>query len=209
MTQTDRVPSSQDCLFSTICGFLLPFFLAGAGGDPAIARAAIRDLIDAYNASTPTELDLVGRIISFSIVAMDNLRLSMTQGLSDTKVLKYRSNAVSLSRAAEQARKILSTLQDKQENTRKIPRPSIAAVPAPPPQPPLEPAIAPTPKSIGAGMIDGDIEAMKRDARTLIAAFSKHGAPGGSVIRMNPDPVTSVTSAVRAAMATVRRPAAG
>lgn len=46
----------------------------------------IRQLINAYNPGSVTELDLAGRIVGFNIVAMDNLRLSMTQGLSDTKI---------------------------------------------------------------------------------------------------------------------------
>jgi hypothetical protein len=61
MSTTDHDVASIDCLFETILGFMLPFFfLVGAGGNADIARAAVRELIDAYNASTPTELDLVG-----------------------------------------------------------------------------------------------------------------------------------------------------
>ena len=60
MTQSEPVasePTTADCLFGTIMGFLLPFFLTGAGGNPQIAEAAIKELIEAYNAATPTELD--------------------------------------------------------------------------------------------------------------------------------------------------------
>jgi hypothetical protein len=56
--------------------------------------------------TTPTELDLVGRIIGFSVAAMDNLRLSMASDLSATKILRYRSNAVTLCRSSDQALKI-------------------------------------------------------------------------------------------------------
>jgi hypothetical protein len=102
MNQQQPASPTVQCLRTTICGFLLPFFLSAAGGNLEAARAAILELIDAYNARTLAELDLVGRIVGFSIVAMDNLRLSMTEDMSDTKVLRYRSNAVALSRAAEQ-----------------------------------------------------------------------------------------------------------
>src|SRR5580698_7394182 len=103
-----------DCVFDTILGFLLPFLLVSAGGNPAVARSAIRTLVDAYGASNATELDLVGRIVGFAIAGLDNLRLSMAPGLSDTKILRYRSNAVTLTRASDQARKMLETAQAKQ-----------------------------------------------------------------------------------------------
>ena len=41
MTQLESTtpePTTTDCLFSTIVGFLLPFFLTGAAGNPQIAR---------------------------------------------------------------------------------------------------------------------------------------------------------------------------
>jgi hypothetical protein len=60
MSTTDHDVAYIDCLFETILGVLLPFFIVGAGGNADIARAAVRELIDACNASTPTELDLVG-----------------------------------------------------------------------------------------------------------------------------------------------------
>ena len=118
MSQIDHDVSAIDCLFETILGFMLPFFLVGAGGSPDIAGAAVRELIDAYGAGTSTELDLVGRIVGFSIAALDNLRLSMTTGMSDTKVLRYRCNAVTLSRASDQARTILEAVQAKPEQIR-------------------------------------------------------------------------------------------
>jgi hypothetical protein len=124
MTHPERTGPTIDTLHATICDFLLPFLLTEAGGNVETARAAILQLIDAYNPNGTTELDLVGRLIGFSITSMDNLRLSMGEGLSDTKVLRYRSNAVSLSRAAEQARKVLHAVQGNQETTGQIPRPA-------------------------------------------------------------------------------------
>ena len=60
MSTTDHDIASIDCLFETILGVTLPFFIVGAGGNEDIARASVRELIDAYEASTPTELELVG-----------------------------------------------------------------------------------------------------------------------------------------------------
>jgi len=129
MIQADpSVPATGD-VFETIVGFLLPFFLTAANGNPDRARAAIAELLGAYGASTATELDLVGRIIGFSIVAMDNLRLSMTNGMSDTKVLRYRCNAVTLGRASDRARTLLEASQAKRGSAEKIPRPTVADAP--------------------------------------------------------------------------------
>ena len=132
MAQTSPQPADEaipsDCTFQTILNFMLPFFLAGAGGDADFARAAIFELLDAYNAATTPELDLAGRIIIFSTAAMDDLRLSMTDPeMSDTKKLRYRSNAVALSRSAEQCRKVLEAMQAKRQATK---RPTSAALSA-------------------------------------------------------------------------------
>jgi hypothetical protein len=94
INRPDTDPSAFDCILGNILEFMLPFFLVSAGGDPGLARAAIKQLIDAYQASTPEQLDLVGRIIGFSTAALENLRLSMVPDLSATKVLRYRCNAV-------------------------------------------------------------------------------------------------------------------
>jgi hypothetical protein len=197
-SQPDQANPTLDCLYATICGFILPFFLASAGGNTKAARAAVAELIDAYNPATPTELDLVGRIIGFSIVAMDNLRLSMDDGLSTTKVLRYRSNAVSLSRASEQARLILQAIQAKRETTAQIPRPAVAAAPAPPPAAEtsdLPRAAAPSDRTDTVTGAPIDFEAMKRDARVMIAAFSKQGAQASTAIAAIPDPAAFAKSA--------------
>jgi hypothetical protein len=202
MNQQQPASPTVQCLRTTICGFLLPFFLSAAGGNLEAARAAILELIDAYNARTLAELDLVGRIVGFSIVAMDNLRLSMTEDMSDTKVLRYRSNAVALSRAAEQARQILRVLQENRENTQAIPRPTVAPAAPPRPQPSRTPA-ALTP-AMPLPPLPKDIETMKREARIMMGAFSKQGA--SSAIEMIPDPAAMAISAARAAIAAARRP---
>src|SRR3954452_12786382 len=127
-------PTTIDCIFEHILGFMLPFFLASTGGDRALARAVIIELAEAYNVAAAIELELVGRILGFSTVAMDNLQVSMNPDMSDSKVLRYRSNAVALSRSGEQCRKILETIQAKQDTAQKpvvMPQPKIAPAPAP------------------------------------------------------------------------------
>jgi hypothetical protein len=210
MTQSEPQPTAIDCIFENILAFMLPFFLSAAGGDADLGRAAIRDLAQAYHAATVTELELVGRILGFSIVAMDNLRLSMNPGMSDTKVLRYRSNAVALSRAGEQCRKILEAVQaNRKPVDMAIPRPAIVAAP---PQvvkaQPLQTAPRPVnhhPKHVAA--IPTDLEAMKRDARTLLTAFSNNGAPSFAFPPVQ-EPTALIGAAVRDAIAASRRNAA-
>jgi hypothetical protein len=47
MSKTEHDAASIDCLFETILGFMLPLFIVGAGGNANIARAAVKELIDA------------------------------------------------------------------------------------------------------------------------------------------------------------------
>jgi hypothetical protein len=211
INQPDTDPSAFDCVLGNILGFMLPFFLVSAAGNAGLARAAIKELIDAYQASSPAELDLVGRIIGFSIAAMDNLRLSMAPDLSDTKVLRYRCNAVTLSRSSDQALKILEAVQARQEQSRKIPRPSVAAAPPPPARAATSPIPSPlTAVSSNAGLTNGgvsefpaiDIETMKRDARIMMAAFSKSDTHSTTIPAML-DPAASAAAA-RAAIAAAR-----
>ena len=222
-TQPDSGAIAFDCVLASILEFMLPFFLVAAAGNAGLARSAIKELIDAYQPGTPTELDLVGRIIGFSTAALDNLRLSMAPDLSDTKVLRYRCNAVTLSRASDQALKTLEALQARQQQTGKIPRPSIAAAPpatAPGASPimprsqPLSPPRSPRSQPVAdSGAVSEfppmDIEAMKRDARIMMAAFSKTGARDRIAILPIVDPAAAADAAARAAIAAARRASPG
>ncbi|PPQ40838.1 hypothetical protein [Rhodopila globiformis] len=217
---TDTSTTTTDCLFDTILGFLLPFFLLGAHGDRALATAAIRDLIQAYHVSTVTELDLAGRIVGFSVVAMDNLRLSMRPDLSDSLVLRYRCNAVTLSRSADQAQAMLEALQAGCPVHRDVPRPSVApAPPAPKPREAARPPVAAAatkppaataatkPPAAGIAALPQDIEAMQREARAMLAGFSRNSLLG-SAIPLVPDPATLAAAAAREAVSQALRPPA-
>jgi hypothetical protein len=212
MIQAEPETTTIDCIFENILGFMLPFFLSSAGGDADLARGAIRELAEAYNVATATELELVGRILGFSTVAMDNLRLSMNSEMSDTKVLRYRSNAVALSRAGEQCRKILDVMQANRKPAHQpmiIPAPAIAAAPAPAakaqPSAPRAPASPSRPGEVS--LLPAGIETMKRDAREMLAAFSNNSGPlarSAAAFPNIPDPVTLVEAAVRQALASSR-----
>jgi hypothetical protein len=239
-TIATTIATTTDCIFEHILGFMLPFFLAAAGGDKALARAVIVELAEAYNAATATELELVGRILGFSTVAMDNLRISMNPEMSDTKVLRYRSNAIALSRAGEQCRKILETVQAKRGTVQKpvvMPQPKIVPAPEPKAAPvsasKIEPAATPgtapspppqavketarpqssAPNAIGmprpgtVPLPPMDIEAMKRDARQMLAAFSRDGVaaePSGTAFPFIPETDAMIDAAVKEAMAAFR-----
>jgi hypothetical protein len=210
---TETSPTTTDCLFETILGFLLPFFLLGAGGDRAVATAAIRELIQAYDASTPTELDLAGRIVGFSVVAMDNLRLSMKPDLSDSLVLRYRCNAVTLSRSADQARAMLEALQAGRPVHSDVPRPAVAVAPPAPPATEAAKALASrvtTAAKLPVAAIAAfpqDIEAMKREARIMLAGFSRNGLQG-SAMPLIPDPAALAAASARDAVSRAPRPPA-
>jgi hypothetical protein len=206
MIQPESQPAAIDCIFDNILAFMLPFFLSAAGGDPNLGRAAIQQLAEAYNATTAIELELVGRILGFNTVAMDNLRLSMNPGMSDTKILRYRSNAVALSRAGEQCRKILEAVQAGRkpaETPMAIPRPAIAA--APPAAKAATPDHSPNPPRARA--IPTGIEAMKREARTMLAAFSNTSGVSAAFPQTQ-DPAALIGAAVRDAIASSKRNAA-
>jgi hypothetical protein len=226
MTQPEFQPTAIDCIVENIFGFMLPFFLSSAGGDADLGRDTIRQLAESFNAATATEIELVGRILGFSTVAMDNLRLSMKPDMSDTKVLRYRSNAIALSRAGEQCRKILEAMQANRQPAERpmtIPRPAIAAAPPPvtraqrpqaqPPQTATHPARQ-TPHQPNsaphAAALPADIEAMRRDARTLLAAFPNGlGSRARAAVAFPKieDPDALVGAAVREAVAAARRTA--
>jgi hypothetical protein len=207
-----------DCIFENILGFLLPFFLVSAGGDADLARAAITEMAEAYSVASVTELELVGRILGFSVVAMDNLRLSMNPEMSDTKVLRYRSNAAALSRAGEQCRKILEVIQANRRPSQKpmvMPRPKIVTEPqvgAPQPAPAPAPAVL-EPQVVvnGLPMFPADVESMKQGARVMLAGFANRDACDASfaAVPFLPDTATMVGAAVKQALGTSRRTAAG
>jgi hypothetical protein len=85
MTHSQPEPTTFDLIYQNILGFMLPFFLASAGGNADLACNTIRALAKSYNVAT--ELELVGRILGFSTVAMDNLRLSMNP---ESRSIAYR-----------------------------------------------------------------------------------------------------------------------
>jgi hypothetical protein len=185
---TDRAPEATDRAFEAICMLLMPFFLIGAGDDPEKARGAVADLLRTYDPANMQELDLAARVIGFSAAALDNLRLSMANtALTDAKILRFRSTAVSLSRSAEQCRATLKKIQaDRPEPQPALPAPAKLANPLPP-------------------MTAARIEKAKGEARDLLAGLARLGAScqpgqGMTAIRLAPDPGAQISAAVTAAL---------
>jgi hypothetical protein len=186
MTATPQ--ATMDRAFNAICILLMPFFLIGASDDPEKARGAVADLLRAYDPANPQELDLAARIIGFSAAALDNLRLSMTDpALPDTKRLRYRSSAVSLSRSSEQCRATLKKIQTERPPQQiKTPAPTVLPKPLPP-------------------MTAARIEKSKAEARDMLTGLARLGAAcqpgqGMTAIRVEPDPCAQVAAAVTAAL---------
>jgi hypothetical protein len=134
-------PEGSNCVFKTVLVCLYPFYLPAADGDVAVACSSVALLIQDNRPSGPVETDLVGRMVGYGIAALDNLRLSMQPGLSDSKILQYRAGAVALGRSAEQCRKTLDALQAKRRlrNQAAAAHPMPAA-PHPAPVAPLSPS---------------------------------------------------------------------
>lgn len=183
---TDQTPETMDRAFEAICMLLMPFFLIGAGDDPEKARRAVADLLRTYGAANLQELDLAARVIGFSAAALDNLRLSMASPTpADVKILRFRSNAVSLSRSAEQCRTTLKKIQaDRPKPQDTLPARTVN---------PLPPVAA------------ARVEKARGEARNLLAGLAKLGAAsqpgqGMTAIHLAPDPGAQITAAVTAAL---------
>ena len=111
MAASDTAYTEADCIFHTVAGYLMPFYLAGARGDTKLAQITIVSILRAYQAATPYELELAGRIIALNAAATDSLGRSMRPGLSDTMVLRYRNNALALTRTANKCQAELEAIQ--------------------------------------------------------------------------------------------------
>ena len=187
-------PDALDQAFDSICLLLMPFFLLATGDDPEKARAAVAAMLRAYNPTTPQELDLAARIVGFGIASLDNLHLSATtKDLPDTKILRYRSSAVSLSRSAEQCRTALNKMRAEQPPAKPTPQPQ--------PVPQGEKPRAPLPP-----MSTAQMEKAKTDARAMLTGLARLGATcppgqGMTAIHMPPDMSTKIATAVTSALA--------
>jgi hypothetical protein len=141
-------------LLDFILNLLAPFLMTSGISDPAIARAAALQAINACKADGQQNLVSIAQIVGFALASLDNLRVSMPADVSLSMKLKLRGNANTLNRSSQ-----LATLaRDNQ------PPP---AEPQPAEPPPAEPEPEPAPQDVRTS-----IEA----ARTLIEQAPKPAA---------------------------------
>jgi hypothetical protein len=213
MSDPDPHITPTECLFDLVFSFMLPIFLASAGGDIGLARQSIIDLLDAYQAATAAELELVARIISFSHAAIDSLRHAMRPDLPDNLALRFRANAVALNRSAEACRKALDVLQARRADAERRqasqpvlpPHPTIPSRPSPvaSAEPaPAEPARAEPAADPGAAAVFPlpdlsldpavtDLVTLRRNAQAVVAGIhARLRDPAASLLpfQIPPDP---------------------
>jgi hypothetical protein len=79
---------------------VLGSIMTPALADPALARKAARQALDAYQPRTMMELMISGQILIFAISGMENLRLAAAETVSLSMRRKLAGNANGLNRAA-------------------------------------------------------------------------------------------------------------
>ncbi len=147
---TDPDSSSMNLAIQAACNNLMGFVIVAANDDPDKARSVIADMIRAYSPADTIELAIVSQIVGFSLASMDSLHRSIADpDMPDTKILRYRASAASLSRSAEQRRAALNALR-------------AAAKPAERPAEPTKPAVAP------AGTADTQNDKAEAKAKSLL-----------------------------------------
>jgi hypothetical protein len=90
---------------------IAPLLQKSANTDEQTARNAVTALLGDYNPQTNQELTLAAEIVHYRALAADNMTRSQDPDLPLTKVLRLRSNGVSLSRECHKARRELNKLQ--------------------------------------------------------------------------------------------------
>jgi hypothetical protein len=122
-------------ILETVIVHLAVLFLAGAPGDMAAAREAVRQMLVAHNAETPAELALAAEIVSLQFHTLEALSYAAHPDLSLNKILRLRGSAVSLSRESHKARRKLDQLKQARQTATTAP-PAEVPNPEPAPTPP-------------------------------------------------------------------------
>jgi hypothetical protein len=122
---------AKDDLIEQAVFTLTPFFLDGAGGDPARARRAAVEMLKAYPINTMLELQLAAEFIAFSQSAVEELRLAKADPeMPEPQRRWLRASAVALNRAGHRTLRILEKVyQSSSRDPVRQPEPA----PTPPP----------------------------------------------------------------------------
>lgn len=129
---------------------VLGSIMTPALADPALARKAARQALDAYQPRTMMELIISGQSLIFAISGMENLRLAAAETVSVSMKLKLASNANGLNRAARHNTQNLHDIRQTAPHPDwQVPQPTppipTPAMPSPPPPPPELPEAKPAP----------------------------------------------------------------
>jgi hypothetical protein len=126
-----------DLLLQFVLAMLTPVLATGLP-DPAHARHAALQAIEAYHARAPHELVSIAQIVGLALTALDDLRLSMGVDLSLSMKLRLRGNATALSRTSQRTTEALEkarkTAAEDQEQWAEWAEPTPAMEPPAPPQ---------------------------------------------------------------------------
>jgi hypothetical protein len=102
---TDPKLHPADVFMDLIVTCLAPMFLAAAGGDLNVARAAAIETINAHNPRNQADLLPIAQIIAFGLAVLGSVSLSMAERIPIPLILRLRGQAASLNRAAERCRR--------------------------------------------------------------------------------------------------------
>jgi hypothetical protein len=91
---------------------VLASVMGPALNNPALARRAAQQAIEAYQPRDPLELIATGQILAFAMTALETLRLAATPEVSPPMQLKLRANANGLNRAARDTTRILDRIRE-------------------------------------------------------------------------------------------------
>ena len=154
-----------EIFINLIVTLLTQMFLAGAGGNQALARQAAAETLESYSpeGGLPDVL-LAAELIGFGLAALGSLGLSMANDIPVALALRLRNNANACNRSADNARKALAAN-----------RPEPVAAPPPPPEPDPE---------IDMEALNASIAETKRQTEDHLARVKAAPAP------QNPTPAS-------------------
>jgi hypothetical protein len=160
---SSNTPRPKDDLIEQAVFILTPFFLDGAGGDPARARRAAVETLKAYPISSPLELQLAAEFIAFSHSAMDELRLAMADPeMPEPQRRRLRAGAVALNQAGHRTLKVLERVHQSRSR-------DAAAQPEPAPAPQQSPDLTPEQLAMLQAMRERVAQAREQMAREQMA----------------------------------------
>jgi hypothetical protein len=109
--ETPDIPDGFTILIRQALFTLEPFFMDGAAGDAASARAAAKEILASYQIGSALELQLATECIVLAYSAMATLRQAKVDlGMRDNQRLRLRNSAASLNRASHRNRRSLDAL---------------------------------------------------------------------------------------------------